>query len=277
MKRKKALKNIIIATSLASTLVFAGIPNKSISFAEIAKLVNATSLNVRSGAGSNYKKIGSLTKGTKVSVISESKGWSKIKYNGKNGYVSSKYLKKVSQNSSSVILNVPYISQYPDLPLGCEATSLTELLRYKGISVTKNKIAKEIPKSPNKNPNLGFVGSQYTRQEGIFQTIYPKALEKTAKKYRPNSADITGASVEDLENPSVVWITANCKDAKMGYWYKGTSDQIWVAKNLHVSTLTGFDKNYYYLTDPALGKYKISKSQFKHVYNTIGKKALVVR
>lgn len=125
MKRKKALKNIIIATSLASTLVFAGIPNKSISFAEIAKLVNATSLNVRSGAGSNYKKIGSLTKGTKVSVISESKGWSKIKYNGKNGYVSSKYLKKVSQNSSSVILNVPYISQYPDLPLGCEATSLT--------------------------------------------------------------------------------------------------------------------------------------------------------
>ena len=89
--------------------------------------------------------------------------------------------------------------------------------------------------------------------------------------------------VEDLEkelikgNPSVVWITANCKDAKMGYWYKGTSDQIWVAKNLHVSTLTGFDKNYYYLTDPALGKYKISKSQFKHVYNTIGKKALVVR
>ena len=229
MKRKKALKNIIIATSLASTLVFAGIPNKSISFAEIAKLVNATSLNVRSGAGSNYKKIGSLTKGTKVSVISESKGWSKIKYNGKNGYVSSKYLKKVSQNSSSVILNVPYISQYPDLPLGCEATSLTELLRYKGISVTKNKIAKEIPKSPNKNPNLGFVGSQYTRQEGIFQTIYPKALEKTAKKYRPNSADITGASVEDLEkelikgNPSVVWITANCKDAKMGYWNKGTS------------------------------------------------------
>ena len=283
MKRKKALKNIIIATSLASTLVFAGIPNKSISFAEIAKLVNATSLNVRSGAGSNYKKIGSLTKGTKVSVISESKGWSKIKYNGKNGYVSSKYLKKVSQNSSSVILNVPYISQYPDLPLGCEATSLTELLRYKGISVTKNKIAKEIPKSPNKNPNLGFVGSQYTRQEGIFQTIYPKALEKTAKKYRPNSADITGASVEDLEkelikgNPSVVWITAKCKEAKMGYWYKGTSDQIWVAKNLHVSTLTGFDKNYYYLTDPALGKYKISKSQFKHVYNTIGKKALVVR
>ena len=69
MKRKKALKNIIIATSLASTLVFAGIPNKSISFAEIAKLVNATSLNVRSGAGTSYSKLGKLEYKEKVIIL----------------------------------------------------------------------------------------------------------------------------------------------------------------------------------------------------------------
>ncbi len=240
-------------------------------------------LNVRSGAGTNYSKIGSLTQGTKVNVISESNGWSKINYNGKIGYVSSQYLIKISSNPKSVILDVPRISQYPDLPMGCEATSLAQLLRYRGIPVTKTQMAKEMPLSPNKNPNLGFVGSQYEKQEGIFQTIYPPALESLAKKYRPNSADITGASVEELEkelmkgNPSIVWVTAYCRNPEMGYWYEGTPDQLWVAKNLHVTTLTGFDEDYYYLTDPGIGKLKIKKSQFKYVYDTIGKKAVVVR
>ena len=245
--------------------------------------VNTSILNVRSGAGTNYSKIGSLTQATRVSVISESNGWSKINYNGKVGYVSSQYLSKVSSNPKSVILDVPRISQYPDLPMGCEATSLAQLLRYRGIPVTKTQMAKEMPLSPNKNPNLGFVGSQYEKQEGIFQTIYPPALESLAKKYRPNSADITGASVEELEkelikgNPSIVWVTAYCRNPEMGYWYEGTPDQLWVAKNLHVTTLTGFDEDYYYLTDPGIGKLKIKKSQFKYVYDTIGKKAVVVR
>ena len=46
------------------------------------KYVTATTLNVRSGAGTNYSIIGSLSKGTKVEVISTTNGWSKIKYNG---------------------------------------------------------------------------------------------------------------------------------------------------------------------------------------------------
>ncbi len=266
MNRKKVLKNIVITTSLASTLMFAGISNTSISFADVIKLVNTSVLNVRSGAGTNYSKIGSLTQGTKVNVISESNGWSKINYNGKVGYVSSQYLSKISSNPKSVILDVPRISQYPDLPMGCEATSLAQLLRYRGIPVTKTQMAKEMPLSPNKNPNLGFVGSQYEKQEGIFQTIYPPALESLAKKYRPNSADITGASVEELEkelmkgNPSIVWVTAYCRNPEMGYWYEGTPDQLWVAKNLHVTTLTGFDEDYYYS-----GGFKICYSEINHI------------
>ena len=246
------------------------------------KIVNTSSLNVRNGAGTNYKKIGSLSKGTKVNVISESKGWSKIKFDGKTAYVSSKYLSNAHSNNSS-ILNVPFINQYPNLPLGCEATSLAQLLNYKGVSVAKTKIADEMLKSPNKNPNLGFVGSPYRNEKGIFQTIYPKALEETAKKYRPNSEDITGASVDTLEkelkkgNPSVIWVSRNFSNPEMGYWYEGTKDQMWVNKNLHVVAVTGVDNNYFYITDPAQGKYKVSKSKFKNVYDTVGKKALVVR
>ena len=56
------------------------------------KYVTASSLNVRKGASTSYSVIGTLSKGTKVEVISTSNGWSKIKYNGSVGYVSSKYL-----------------------------------------------------------------------------------------------------------------------------------------------------------------------------------------
>ena len=65
------------------------------------KYVTATSLNVRSGAGTSYSILGSLSKGTKVEVISTANGWSKINYNGSTGYVSSQYLSSSNTNSST--------------------------------------------------------------------------------------------------------------------------------------------------------------------------------
>lgn len=75
--------------------------------------VNTTTgnLNVRSGAGTSYKIITVLGKGTNVVVLSESNGWSRILYSGvKTGYVSSQYLKKNS-GSGSVILSIPDFKQ----------------------------------------------------------------------------------------------------------------------------------------------------------------------
>ena len=61
----------------------------------IIKEVNTDGLNVRTGPSTSYSSIGKLNKGTKVQVISESAGWSKINYNNKIAYVSSGYLKTV--------------------------------------------------------------------------------------------------------------------------------------------------------------------------------------
>ena len=66
----------------------------------IIKEVNTDGLNVRTGPSTSYSSIGKLNKGTKVQVISESAGWSKINYNNKTAYVSSGYLKAVSTNTS---------------------------------------------------------------------------------------------------------------------------------------------------------------------------------
>ena len=48
-----------------------------------------------------------------------------------NGY------EKPSEVFGKVLLDVPVISQYPELPIGCEITSAAALLRYLGFDVDK--------------------------------------------------------------------------------------------------------------------------------------------
>lgn len=50
-------------------------------------------LNIRSGAGTNYKVLGSMPKGASVTITGEANGqWAAISYNGINGYASRQYL-----------------------------------------------------------------------------------------------------------------------------------------------------------------------------------------
>ena len=64
-------------------------------------LVNATSLNVRSGPGTNYSKIGSLKNNTKVTISAKcSNNWLKIEFNNSYGYVSADYIDNIKNISN---------------------------------------------------------------------------------------------------------------------------------------------------------------------------------
>ena len=58
------------------------------------------SLNVRSGPGTDYDRVTSLSKGAVVRITGVEDGWFKVEANGKTGYVSSEYL-VTCENSSS--------------------------------------------------------------------------------------------------------------------------------------------------------------------------------
>ncbi len=81
--------------------VYGDYVGKDTSSTTTTKYVNASSLNFRSGPSTSYSVIGKLSSGDKVEVISTSNGWSKIKYDGKTGYVSSKYLSSSAPESST--------------------------------------------------------------------------------------------------------------------------------------------------------------------------------
>ncbi|HHY81768.1 MAG TPA: SH3 domain-containing protein [Clostridiales bacterium] len=66
----------------------------------VTATVTASSLNVRSGPGTGYSKVGSLSKGTTVTILSSSNGWYKIQKGSLVGYVSGDYL-KISQSQPS--------------------------------------------------------------------------------------------------------------------------------------------------------------------------------
>lgn len=74
--------------------------------------VTASSLNVRSGPGAGYSRIGSLKRGSTVSVSSISGGWANINYGSGRGYVSAAYLSYTGGNTG--ITPLPYDNYYYD-------------------------------------------------------------------------------------------------------------------------------------------------------------------
>ncbi|MCI6738418.1 MAG: SH3 domain-containing protein [Intestinibacter sp.] len=71
----------------------------------LVKIVNCSSLNLRSGAGTNYSIIKTLSKGTQVTVLSTSGNWSKVSVNSTTGYVYSSYLSSVSSTADDQVEN----------------------------------------------------------------------------------------------------------------------------------------------------------------------------
>lgn len=61
-----------------------------------AKVTPSNGLNVRTGAGTSYKKLGALSEGTTVKVLEEKDGWGRIVYKDKAGWICLAYTKKVA-------------------------------------------------------------------------------------------------------------------------------------------------------------------------------------
>ena len=63
-------------------------------------------LNFRTGPGTNYSIIATIPNGTIVDYYSESNGWAKVRYNGKDGYVSTSYLTTNTSSTTNTIKKI---------------------------------------------------------------------------------------------------------------------------------------------------------------------------
>jgi len=90
---------------------------------------NSGNLNVRSGAGTGYTKIGTVTKGETVIVLSTSGSWSQILYDGiKTGYVSSQYLSNAYAPVSLWVRNMKQMDErWADTEIGTSGKTISQI------------------------------------------------------------------------------------------------------------------------------------------------------
>jgi uncharacterized protein YvpB len=164
----------------------------------------------------------------------------------------------------SILLTVPTLQQFPELPRGCEVTSLAMLLNFAGVSVDKLTLADEIPKVPYfsdgyfGNPHKGFVGNMYTyNQPGL--GVYHEIIEDLADKYLPGQIDnLTGehfSSVQKKLNAGKpVWVIVGSTFAFLPeeQWetWKTKEGEINITRRMHSVLVTGYDENNVYFNDP---------------------------
>ncbi len=73
--------------------------NKVASVGDKVEIANADAVNFRTGAGTSYAKIGTIPRGTVVTVEEISGNWFRVNYNGKDGWFSSGYCKKYVESN----------------------------------------------------------------------------------------------------------------------------------------------------------------------------------
>ena len=73
-------------------------------------------LNMRSGPGAGYSKVGSIPPGTTLTITAEENGWYKTSYNGVTGYVSSAYVTLTPAASTPSTPTAPTTPAAPATP-----------------------------------------------------------------------------------------------------------------------------------------------------------------
>ncbi|GGE63321.1 C39 family peptidase [Priestia taiwanensis] len=192
--------------------------------------------------------------------------------------------------SEARVEGVPLILQNPELPRGCEVTSLSMLLHHAGVPVSKMELAKNIKKVPfEKNGlrgdlNEGFVGDMYSKKTpGL--GVYAGPVYELGLEYLPDQLiNLTGKETKDLyrmlDKGYPVWVITNAtfaplKDNQFETW-NTKSGKMRVTYHEHSVVMTGYDDEYVYINDPLdkeMDK-KVPRKQFEEAWVQMGKQAI---
>ncbi|MDK0892274.1 SH3 domain-containing protein [Clostridium perfringens] len=152
----------------------------------------SSSLNVREGASTSSKVIGSLSGNTKVIIVGEEGAFYKIEYKGSHGYVAKEYIKDVTESNNS-----NQGTQTPEKPSTPESTEKTGIVNVSSsLNVREGaSTSSKVIGSLSGNTKVTIVG-----EEGAFYKIeYKGSHGYVAKEY---IKDIKDEVVTEPEKPS---------------------------------------------------------------------------
>ena len=189
-------------------------------------------------------------------------------------------------------LDVPLENQMPDLPNGCEVTSLSMLMNYYGIKVNKNELAENIQHVDfftdggkyRGNPNQGFVGHMSIANAGW--CVYNGPLYNVAGKYTTHIENITGSDFLSLlklvsnGHPVLIITTTTFNRVNDMQTWDTNTGKVNVTPSSHACVITGYSKpkKVVYVNNPY--GYKNQPVNWKNLqasYNQQGRQALYIR
>jgi len=173
---------------------------------------------------------------------------------------------------ASALIQVPPQSQYPQLPNGCEVTSLSMLLTAVGHPVNKMTLSRMIAYDPTPrvedaqgrtvswgNPNVGFVGSMTVWQNGF--GVYHGPVTALLNKILPGRAvDMTGKPVSALLRqvadgiPVEIWVTTTLKPTNLWVTWQSPEGPVRTTYDEHAVLLVGYNKTDLFINNPLNGE-----------------------
>ena len=180
--------------------------------------------------------------------------------------------------------------QYPELPTGCETTSLAMVLNYKGVPADKVNLANNyLDKGPvgKVSPWKAFVGDpRNSSAHGCYAPVVVNMANRylTEKKSKLRASYISGRELETLAaytsagNPVIVWGTINCRAPYHSKTWVIDGQKIeWISPE-HCVVLLGFRGTQVVIADPWTGRIvSYEKEVFRKGYNALHKQAVVIR
>lgn len=240
--------------------------------------------------------IGSLYYGMPATITeSDAHQFWQIDYDGETGFVKKEYitlhkppdilnlfntfirtdLPTGEQTPAAYIDNFPILLQNPELPSGCEVTSLAMVLNYRGFEVTNRYLADNCLPVGKRGDNIfhQFIGSVYDNSS---YGCYANALSGCAAAFSADYriANISGAELEELCGyvasgyPVIVWATESMKESGAGDLWVCDDIPMGYLKNEHCLVMIGYDKinDVVVLADPLEGEKQYSLSTFYQRY-----------
>lgn len=200
------MKKRVVLTILAVLVVCAGIllfhRDHSMA-ANQTGVVTATSLNVRTGAGTSYNILQhngvnvALSNGTKVTILESLTGWYKVTFTYQSailtGYVSSVYIAieptteatPTPSPSSAVTANVTYRTETTYTEIRVPAKTTKKAALYKKDGKTRYKVSKK-KVTLNKGKSVKLVGEKLINNKKWFKISF-KYKKKTRTAYVRNT------------------------------------------------------------------------------------------
>lgn len=189
---------------------------------------------------------------------------------------------------NSFSLDIPFVSQYPELPTGCEITALTTVLNYLGYNVDKLTMADyylDKGKMGEVSPYKAFVGNPRDEDScGAFAPVLVNSATKYLKSQRSymNVYNITGAEYNELldyvddGHPVLVLETMYMKEPyESCTWNIDGENIMWLSRE-HAMVLIGYTQSTYIMADPLRGICEYDKELVETRYKSMGKQAIVI-